>query len=172
VGEMLISFQSCFKNQPVPHLLKELILFSESFSGLFSGSFELQPDRFELCKAYFQGQKEGVEQVVPFGMDSAGSLFAFWLYDKALTLENAPVVFLSSEGEGSTVLAKDFKDFLILLAANRDFVPEEGSFYCFEEQNRANNSRYRVWLKTHLGLDAAAEPEEFLKKARETHPDF
>ncbi|MBN1411230.1 MAG: hypothetical protein JW969_10340 [Spirochaetales bacterium] len=160
-----------FKPYNVPDLLKELCQYWDNNPQFFSGSFEVDSDQFDNLKAWFQDIPEGYEKVRIFGHDGIDSLIGFWLYDDKIP-ENAPVIYLSGEGGGTTVIADNFSNFLALLAANRDYDPFDGSFNKEDDGNKAVNQAFRDWILKKFKIEPAVDPMTIVEKARKNHPRF
>src|ERR1700678_2481878 len=96
--------------------LEKLYSWSDAKKDWISGRFELTDWTKRVDTAWFDGDERVSQQFWNFGSGPDGSIFAFWLYDNR-SLDDAPIVYLSSDGaEGSIVLANSFDEFLSLLA--------------------------------------------------------
>ena len=172
MSETLAKMTKCFGGYTVPEMLRELCLFWDKYPNYFSGSIEIEADNYGGVKEWFGNKEAGYSRVLAFAADDTGSLVGFWLYKDGMTPYSAPIVFLSSEGAGSTVIADSLSDYLAILTANRDYFPDDGEFYELEEEHREDNRRYRNWLKSKFGIDSTDNPEELREKAISRRPDF
>lgn len=160
-----------FAPHKVPPLLAELCNYSDKHPVFFCGSFEVDEDQYDGVKEWFQGSEAGWSKVKAFGVDGIGSLYGIWLYD-GRSSENAPIIYLGGEGEGTTVLASTWKEFLAILAANQEWEPFDKSFFNAGENNEEQNAEFAAWLKAAHGITPAQEPMAIMKKAKKEHPDF
>ena len=172
MGNTYKALKKSFGKYAVPDMLKELCDYWDNNPYYFAGSIEIQADEEHIAHDWFGDIEEGDSKVLPFGIDGAGSLIGFWLYEDGMTPDNAPVIFLSSEGVGSTVIADNLADYLVMLTANRDYVPFDGEFLEYEEEQRGESGEYRAWLKSKFGLDPVDDPEPLWEKGKSRHPDF
>ncbi|OHD53593.1 MAG: hypothetical protein A2Y33_06635 [Spirochaetes bacterium GWF1_51_8] len=172
MSETLAKMTKCFGSYTVPEMLRELCVFWDKYPDYFSGSIEIEADNYGGVKEWFGNKEAGYSRVLAFAADDTGSLAGFWLYKDGMTPYNAPIVFLSSDMTGSTVIADSLSDYLEILTANRDFDPEDGEFYEFDDEQSDDNLRYRKWLKSKFGISSTDNPEALLEKAKSRHPDF
>lgn len=158
----------------MPPLLMRLFEFSQSISepGFFSGQFELTSNGKVFANAWFDGDAAAASQFVVFGLDGDGSQFAFWLH-QGRTINNAPIVYLGSEGSGS-VIADSLPEFLGLLAVGADYwlaIAEGGAFE--ESEEPADHlDRFRKWLADECGIKKPKAPAKVVQRARESHPSL
>jgi len=66
-----------------------------------------------------------VDQFAAFAIDGTGSVMAFWTYNDKIKLDQAPIVYLDSEG-GGIVVASSVTEFLSLLPFNTSIFSEVG----------------------------------------------
>ncbi len=170
-SKTLKAMQKHFAPHSVPVLLAELCNYWDKHPVFFSGSFEVDEDKYDSVKDWFQGHEAGWSQVKVFGVDGIHSLYGLWLYD-GIAAEKAPVIYLGGEGEGTTLLATDMRDLLALLAANREWEPFDKKFMDAEESNDEENAAFRNWLKEKFAITPAKNPLAILQKARKEHPDL
>lgn len=172
MSETLTEMTKCFGEYTVPEMLRELCMFWDKYPDYFSGSIEIEADNYGGVKEWFGIKEAGYSRVLAFAADDTGSLVGFWLYEDRMTPYDAPIVFLSSEGVGSTVIADSLRDYLEILTANRDFIPFDGEFDEYDEERSEENQRYRKWLKSKFGIGSTDNPEALWEKARSRRPDF
>lgn len=154
-----------FPSTPVPPLLDALAEFAAGCDDFFSGDFELYGT--DLAN-YFT--VEAATQLAVFGHDGMDSLFGFWLYHGRI--DEAPVVYINSEGCDSTVLANSLPEFLGLLGRNYELL----GFYKEwrepdEPANQETHARFLDWLKAQ-GIQVPVDPRSVVKAARKAHPDL
>jgi len=88
-----------------------------------------------------------------------------------MPLEEVPVVYLNSEGEGSGVQANNLAEFFTLLATDQD--PAFGRYAERSLQDREQTKRnpeFLRWLEQHYHLQEAQYPNEVVRQARLRHP--
>src|SRR5206468_4338951 len=166
-----------FAPRPVPALLCELVAFDTAGGGFFSGYFELtdstgRSPANELLGPFDGGvEKFGAEfdrELAIFGLDSDGSTYALWTYGDR-TPEQAPVVYVNSEGDGSRVVADDLRAFLGLLLLD---VSDVGRcFFDDEPVGRERHGAFVAWAAAH-GIRAPDDPDAVAELAASRHPDF
>lgn len=169
-SETLQKMQEKF-GEALPPLLASLCNYWDVHSVFFSGSFEIDEDRYDSVKDWFRGIEAGWSRIKPFGIDGIHSIYALWLHAGS-DLNSAPIVYLSGEGEGTTILAGNWEDFLAILASNREWEPFDQDFLEPSEENEDENADFRAWLKETHGILPAKNPLALMKKAKAAHPDF
>jgi len=172
MSETLKKLTTKFNPHKVPQMLADLCEYWDNNTEFFAGSFEVSVDEYDGVKAWFRNVEEGYSKVKIFGHDGIGSLFGLWLHDGITSIENAPIVYLGGEGEGTTVLANDFTEFFSILATNKDYEPFDANFCNAEMDNRKENSRFRKWLLEKYNISAAKSPLKVVKLAKSKHPDL
>ena len=155
-----------------PARLIELQVFQGSSTEWYSGRFEMSSWPYGDA-AWFDGDAEIAKQFIVFGNGPDGSLYALWVYP-GRSLEDAPVVFLGSEGVDCSVVAANVTEFLALLAVGAD---ELGFEAAWGEISRgqlpaARADEFRIWLEEHYGIVAPADPMAVVREARSQHPDL
>lgn len=180
--ELLKEYKEVFGKYEIPETLKRLINFEEQYGEeSYSESFYLCTD---LDKTPDRGQysldNEYFERLMVFAnADGSGAKYAFWVNEVGISLENAPIVFIGSDGT-IKVVAKHIKELLKLLS----FGPEtmEGEFYkdLGDFEDPENAIEFREWMLSDLNVqpiknlevDDSEEVnnilEEASKKYRET----
>ncbi|MBL8022185.1 MAG: ankyrin repeat domain-containing protein [Leptospirales bacterium] len=169
-SETLQKMQQKF-GAPLPPLLASLCNYWDAHSVFFSGSFEIDEDPYGTVKDWFRGIEAGWSRIKPFGIDGIHSIYALWLHESA-DLNSAPIVYLSGEGEGTTVLAGNWEDFLAILASNREWEPFDQDFLESSEENEDENADFCAWLKETHGILPTKNPLSLMKKAKAANPDF
>lgn len=156
----------------VPEVLQALLWFQNQSNDWYSGHFELDKWRFGDA-AWFGGDARAAEQFVVIGHGPDGSLYALWVYPGRV-VENAPVVFLGSEGADNCLLASSLRDFLALLAIGADELGFAVSWGRVEQEDppAPRLNEFRLWLHESLGIVGPEMPCELIASARATHPDF
>jgi len=164
----LEQFRTNFGPYPVPPILAALLAFENASRDWYSWGFELDLIPQEVLK--YDVKEEAISQFVGFGHDGNYSIYALWRY-KDIPLEEAPVVYLNSEGEGSGVFSNHLSEFLTLLV--RDEEPRFGIYPEKTEEEIEHSSRnraFREWLEQHYHIQAATHPNEVVRNARLWHP--
>jgi hypothetical protein len=171
-----------FGSHAVPALLEKLAAFEDRNKDVFyAPEFELHftpetQERGAAFDAWFGGKpwRDGSSDLVHFGSGAAASPIALWMHSNR-SIEEAPVVYMDSEGVGTSVMADNLREFLSLLATNRPFYgvrngePEFGEP---SEDTAEHNARLREWLRDSFGIEAASDPIALVNAARAKHPDF
>ena len=159
-----------FAPHHLPVLLAALADYWDEHPVYFSGSFEVSEDKWDGVREWFRNNEAGYSRVRVFGHDGIDGLFCLWFYE-GRTPETAPVIYLGGEGEGTTVLADTFAEFLSILAANRDWEPFDGDFTEPEQNNADENVAFRRFLAGHR-IKPARAPMTLVREARRKHPDL
>jgi hypothetical protein len=164
----LAAFQKNFPaDTDIPYPLLRLFDYQNEINDFFSGHFEFAAESPDSVLKWFDGDGEAASQFVPFGQDSDGSSYCYWLYD-GRKLEQAPIVFLGSEGVNNTVLADNTQDFLSLLAVGYD----ELGFPFRQVEETDNLLHFRSWLKREFGIVPPEDGEKLIEQAKANHPDL
>jgi len=163
-------FRTNFDPYPVPRLLEELLAFQNISQEWYSLGFELNVVKRSSLKYHIVA--EAIPQFFGFGQDGNQSLYALWRY-KEMPLDETPVTYLNSEGEGSGVLANNLAEFMTLLAYGTE--PILGVYPDRAEANEdvkyaLRNQEFRKWLEQRYHLHAAEYPNDVVQQARNRHP--
>jgi hypothetical protein len=155
----------------IPWPLRELLIFQNKERDWYSGYFEL--DKWPFGAAHWFRDRKAAEQFIIFGHGPDGSLYGLWMYPSR-TVENAPVVFLGSEGTNCGLIAGDLQQFLSLLAVGADELGFEISWGKVSEQNPPAKrlQEFRQWLRTSFDIAESENPLSLVAAARTEHPDF
>lgn len=168
MGLPLEQFRANFAPYPVPRLLEELLAFQNASHEWYSLGFELNVITRDNLKHHVPA--EVVHQFLGFGHDGTYCLYALWRYREIL-LDEAPIVYFNSEGEGSGVLANNLAEFFTLLAYDQEPIfgvyPERAE-KDFEHTKR--NAEFREWLEQRYHLHVAERPNDVVLQARHRHP--
>ncbi|MCI0703468.1 MAG: hypothetical protein L0241_20505 [Planctomycetia bacterium] len=156
------------KGVTLPAELRALCDFADEQDGEVSGLFEFQTEGQTFALAWFNREPEPAKQFAVFGYGPDGSLYALWLHD-GLKSDKAPVVMLDSECQDSKVIARDFREFLRLLAIGYD---EPGRYPTLEPENPKSAAKLRKWLKAEYGLVPPKTGDEIVTEAQGQHPDL
>jgi len=156
-------------DEPLPNALVKLCEYDEQSAGSISCDFELTDTGQHKLGRYF-GDEELASSFAVFGADELLSFYAFWLYD-GRALADAPIVYLSGEAAGSTVLANTFEEFLGLLALGR---PNVGLVADWDKAAElcANAVTFREWLSSELGIEPPPDPDAVVDAAKKAHGDL
>lgn len=113
-------------------------------------NFISQNDADQWLKAWTGNSQVNANSLLVFGQDGTGGYAAFWMINRDKDILDQPLVFLGSEGE-TGVVAKDFNDYLWLLAQNHgplesieyseDTLKINNDFLNFAELNSKSTSR-------------------------------
>lgn len=155
----------------VPSMLLKLLEFQNKATDWYSGYFEL--DKWKYGNPAWFGEASTAEQFAVFGSGPDGSLYALWLYP-GRTLDNAPVVFLGSEGMSCNLLAGDLRQFLELLSLGADELGFEISCGEIQMNNKQapRLAEFREWLWLNFQIRQLSNPLAIIRESRARHPDF
>ncbi|MCC8539443.1 hypothetical protein ACDH70_11780 [Xanthomonas axonopodis pv. poinsettiicola] len=128
-----------------------------------SGCMKIRPDDFGGVQAWFDGDEAMASQFAYFGAGPDGSILAFWLRD-SLDAGTVPIVHLGSEGNGNSVLARNFREFLQLFGIGYD----ELGFDDLSQRPADPDSAagLRAWLEAELGIICPPTGEDIVTAAR------
>lgn len=156
----------------VPEKLVKLLEFANRSRNWFSGHFDLEKCPYGDASA-FDNDPEPAKQFVIFGRESDGSSYAYWLYDEK-RIDEAPIVFIGSEGTDWGVIAETLEEFLGLLAVNSDELGFAASWgEIAETDGRVPRiDEFRKWLRQEFGIVAPTDPMAVVRNARAKHPDL
>lgn len=162
-------FRTNFDPFPVPCLLEDLLMFeSTSSREWYSRYFELSIVKREILK--YHVPVKALSQFFGFGRNKDDSLYALWRYQE-IPLDEAPVIYLNSEGEGSGVQASNLADFFMLLAFDQEPIFGVYSDPIGKDIKHTNrNTEFREWLEQRYHLHAAEYPNDVVLQARHRHP--
>lgn len=160
-------FRDNFRGYPLPKILEDLCAFDFPNREWYSGRFELA---YIDDTPIYDFQDEHLSEFFGFGHDGNYSLYALWRYQEEIDLEDAPVVYLNSEGEGSGVIACNLSEFLTLLAY--DDSPIFGKFQAYNEdfEHTPRNQEFREWIAQRYQLQPADDPNEVVRHASQQFP--
>jgi hypothetical protein len=159
-------FQKNFPDKSPPASLTKLLEFQSRSDRFYSGHFELTAGGPATALASFDNDAKAASQFILFGEEVDGSSFGFWLHD-GCKLENAPIVFLGSEG-GGNVLANSVEEFLALLAVGADVAGSSDE----SDDPAPRLGEFRKWLKKEFKIEPPANPGEIVFDAEGKHPSL
>jgi hypothetical protein len=150
---------------PIPEELRNLIGWNEKHGYPISGGFELREHDDESVVLWF-GSGRAVGRLAIFGAGPDGSMYALWLQDNG----QYRVVHLGSEGQNLFVLARDMREFLVLLAVGYF----EIGFEDLSQPPDADgaNPRFRKWVASQLSCVIPATGDEIVRTAQSTSENF
>jgi hypothetical protein len=166
------TFQKNFPPEArIPDMLRELLVFQNKSRDWYSGYFEL--DKWLYGNPAWFGDASAAEQFAVFGQGPDGSLYALWLYP-GRTVDDAPVVFLGSEGTDCNLVAGDMREFLELLALGADELGFEIHWGEIQVKNKQapRLAEFRDWLGTNFEVKPPLDPLAMVRDSRLRHPDF
>lgn len=167
------TFQRNFPPEvPVPDRLAELLIFQNRSREWYSGHFALEPWTFGDL-TLFDGDDDAAEQFIVIGNGPDRSMYAFWLYP-GRPAGTPPIVFISSEGPGSGLLAGNLDDFLALLAVGAEELgfSVAGGRLSEPLEPAPRLQEFRTWLRERFGIVQPSKPLALVAAARRRHPDF
>lgn len=149
------------KGARVPEALAKLARYQEQHGRLSGETLYVSPGPL----AGWPGLEK---EFAVFGSGPDGSTLAFWLHD-GLGVDQAPIVYLDSEGSENLVLARTFQDFLAIFATGRDDL-RWGDEIEPEIDDEDEHERFCAWLKEELGVTPAKKIDELRRAAAARHP--
>lgn len=170
-SKTLKAMEISFVPHKVPPLLAALCNYWDKSPEFFAGSFEIDAGQFASAKAWFKENEAGWSQVRIFGIDGIHSLYGVWFRDGKAS-DSAPIIYLGGEGEGTTVMASTWEEFLAILASNQEWEPNDRKFFDPEANNEEQNAVFCEWLKEKLGVLPAKNPGALMAKAKKQDADF
>ncbi len=153
----------------VPNGLGRLCDYSEQPGTRIGCDFKLRANR-RTAELVFRDVEGGDKQVALFGIDGRQSLYGYWMYDGRLP-EQAPIVYIHHEGEGTAVIANSLEEFLSLLALGYE---ETGLVRAWQGQRVpcSGIGPFRAWLKDEWGISPSTDGRVLVAQAQRMHPDF
>ncbi|AJA67571.1 cell wall assembly protein [Myroides odoratimimus] len=156
-------FTALFKGYKVPNEIKSLLEFqtSENIPSYYSNAIYLIDEDPGIIESISE-EEEFVNSFVPFAeANSTGSIFAFWVQDKAVkSLDNCPIVVFGDEG-GVFIVAKNIKELLQISAYDVEAVVFMEEFYFPDKEELIEegefdaaefNKEFLDWLRTDAKL--------------------
>ncbi|MEQ1324962.1 SMI1/KNR4 family protein [Acinetobacter soli] len=129
-------------------------------------TFMSKNEASQWLKAWTGNSQADADSLLVFGQDGTGGYAAFWMVNQDNEILDQPIVFLGSEGEIG-VVAKDFNDYLWLLAQNHG--PLE-SIECPEDNSKINNT-FLNFAKQNSKSNSRPV-SEILSDAQNSNPNF
>jgi hypothetical protein len=150
---------------PFPEELRSLILWNEKHGYPISGGFKLREHDDQSVVLWF-GSDRALGRLGIFGAGPDGSMYALWLQDNG----HCRVVHLGSEGQNLFVLARDMREFLVLLAVGYF----EIGFEDLSQPPDAEgvNPRFRKWVASQLSCVIPATGDQIVRTAQSTSENF
>jgi hypothetical protein len=159
--------------------------------------FEITESINQSAKLYFEN-KSILQHFKPIGKDKSDSIIFFWNPEKKGNFEKAPIVYFSSEGFPTNVVANSFKDFLSLLPYGIGFIYDALSRYGYyksnpklyedpskeytrkklqefidENKNEFEGSVLFVkWLNQTVKIPTSQKPHKIIENAIQTQPNL
>ncbi|AJH16029.1 cell wall assembly protein [Myroides profundi] len=156
-------FTALFKGYKVPNEIKSLLEFqtSETIPSYYSNAIYLIDEDPGIIESISE-EEEFVNSFVPFAeANSTGSIYAFWVQDKAVkSLDNCPIVVFGDEG-GVFIVAKNIKELLQISAYDVEAVVFMEEFYFPDKEELIEegefdaaefNKEFLDWLRTDAKL--------------------
>jgi hypothetical protein len=176
-----MNIQKIQKNFPeatqVPDKLRKLCEFADKDSDYFGCDFRLLEDGKRIILRGMDNDESAASQFAIFARDSSHALYGYWLYDNR-SIENAPIVYIDSEGCDNTVLANNVEEFLTLAALGKPILGTIESRKSSDEEDESEYiddvNKFRAWAKQEFSIDTPTleEAKQIIKSAKGNHPDF
>lgn len=184
-----------FDQFEIPSNFKNFVQFWEKAEEPFI-DIELIPDGQNMLNRLVKTKKK--LDVIIFAQHGSGSLIGFWNHQEKKSLSEVPIVWIDSNGEPNSVIAKSFDDFLKVLPfdlgifydvasawTNFNAYPElyEDPINDFDKETLSSYidnasgsypaySEFISWLEKTAGFKQAKSPHEVILNAIKTEPDF
>ena len=112
----LQEFKSNFNNQELPAEMQLLFDFQDKFGAetYVAGFGLLQNDKSGLRYGW-SDNSDFLNQLMPFAESGDGSMYCLWDNKTHQPINQMPVVYFDSDGEGENVIAKNFLEFIQIL---------------------------------------------------------
>jgi len=195
-SQTLENFKKKFSPYELPQTLVELIKFVDQYSGeSFADSFylndDIDDDFFETWLDSDQVDeekcKEYAESMLVFAnADGTGGAYAMWVQEGNSDLEEAPIIFYSSEGE-IEIVAQNLKELIKILSWGVEAISfchyfDEDDYYKEFLEYQPNFLAFRKWMQESLNIkpvnidelitgeeEASQEVEELVEEAQKKY---
>jgi len=133
----------------------------------------LTDDGPATAAAMLDGDTQAASQFIVFGQEADGSAFGLWCY-QGRKIEDAPIVYLGSEGTGWTVLANSLEEFIALLLVGADDLgfQAESLGDAVSQDPAPGLEIFRINMDVSAGIAPAKDPAAVVANARRNHPDL
>jgi len=153
-------FENICRGNKVPETLKKLALFEHTYQNYYAFMFSLNDNPEESMLEDLFDNEYVSSRFVEFAFaDENGAMFALWIKEEGMELEEAPVVYISEDCV-INILALNLKDFLVMLSfdvdCGGDFYYKDGDDY---EQSPYHEA-YCLWLKQEMHIEPIKTYEE------------
>ncbi|WEV50131.1 SMI1/KNR4 family protein (plasmid) [Acinetobacter sp. ESL0695] len=129
-------------------------------------NFMSKSEASQWLKSWTGNNQADAASLLIFGQDGTGGYAAFWMVNLDKEILDQPIVFLGSEGEIG-VVAKDFNDYLWLLAQNHG--PLESIEYP-KDTSKINNIFLNFAKQNSKSISRPVS--EILSDAQNSNPNF
>ena len=131
----LQEFKSNFGGQDLPGDMQLLFDFQDKFGAesYVAGFGLLQNDKSGLRYGWSDNE-DFVKALMPFAEAGEGSIYCLWDNGTSQALNQMPIIYFDSEGEGETVIARNFLEFIQVLMIPDpydDWRPEQYANFVF-----------------------------------------
>jgi hypothetical protein len=151
---------------PLPEELRSLIAWHEKHGYPISGDFALREHDDQTVARWF-GSERAVGRLAVFGAGPDGSLYAIWVQENGASR----IVHLGSEGQNLFVLARDMREFLLLLAIGYSEMGFDDLSVAPTEAEGAN-PKFRAWVAAKLSCVIPASGAAIVRRAQSESEDF
>jgi hypothetical protein len=112
----LQEFKSNFGGQDLPSEMQLLFDFQDKFGAesYVAGFGLLQNDKNGLRYGWSDNE-DFLKALMPFAEAGEGSIYCLWDNGTSQELNQMPIVYFDSEGEGETIIARNFLEFIQVL---------------------------------------------------------
>ena len=117
----LQEFKSNFGGQDLPNDMLLLFDFQDKFGAesYVAGFGLLQDDKCGLQYGW-SDNNDFLNALMPFAQAGEGSIYCLWDNGTSQELNQMPIVYFDSEGDGETIIARNFLEFLQVLLLEDD----------------------------------------------------
>lgn len=159
-------YKKAFGKYQIPETLQQLMDFESKIErAYYSEGFELRVDDSDKTARWHHSlDKEYFERLMVFAMaDHSGSDYAFWVSEVGMSLEEAPIILIGSEGD-LVVVAKNIKELLKLLSFGPEICTDK--FYILIEDYEApeNAAIFRQWMVNKMNVQPIDQSKVAISK--------
>jgi hypothetical protein len=156
-------------------IFKKTFDHSKKNGGFFPGLLYVGPSEKAQLLTWFDDREDACEHFVAFASDDLQGLFAFWLADDTVAIDDAPIVYLDPVPPKARAFARSIDDFLALTGIAKKWFGRDNLWAESEtdEDERAVEA-HRMWLRKDLGIEPILTPtaaKRVVAAARKAHPD-
>lgn len=158
---------------PLPDTLVRLCAYTEAAgTNSLGGDLNLSATGRRSLEAGSPDVPGLADHFIVFAADGSGAMYGYWRYEQQ-PLDRVPLVYLDDEGVDNRVLANTIEELLTLIALGQPYLGVVDK-WDEDEQPDPYTTRYRVWLRAELQIEAptVAQARVIVERATAAHPDI